>query len=225
MGSLESCWCGSNSGAKEVEQLAEDALPSWLTDNRGGKHDSTFILPRTRPHECRPPPLAPRMLLQHTQKEGQLLQCATAGQTQSGDGMFMNRARFMEDVTSLGPKRLNDVLSSPAKSTESNLLVPLKRVRQVLSWPCVECGGDLWQMRAIWDTVTPTTLPHVPWLHLGPDISASIKGLTMAAIQARARSQAITDQTQSKPNNFTLIMTRCVCQCTSSQDRSLTALN
>lgn len=47
----------------------------------------------------------------------------------------------------------------------------------------------------------------------------------MAAIQAPARSQAITDQTQSKPNNFTLIMTRCVCQYTSSQDNSLTAFN
>lgn len=69
-----------------------------------------------------PPPLTPDMRLQRTQKEGRLLQCATAGQMQSGDGMFMNRARFMEDVTSLGPKRLNDVHSSPAKSTESNLL-------------------------------------------------------------------------------------------------------
>lgn len=92
--SLLSHWDHSTEGQLDLRSFAvQDALPSCLTDNRGGKHDSTFILPRTRPHECRPPPLAPRMLLQHTQKEGQLLQCATAGQTQSGDGMFMNRAQ------------------------------------------------------------------------------------------------------------------------------------
>lgn len=91
--SLLSRWDHSTGGQLDLCSFAvQDALPSWLTDNRGGKHDSTLILPRTRPHECCPPPLTPHMRLQLTQKEGQLLQCATVGQTQSGDGMFMNRA-------------------------------------------------------------------------------------------------------------------------------------
>jgi len=77
-------WDHSTEGQLDLRSFAvQDTLPSWLTDNRGGKHDSTFILPRTRPHECCPPPLVPHMRLQHTQKEGQLLQCATAGQALS----------------------------------------------------------------------------------------------------------------------------------------------
>lgn len=62
--SLLSHWDHSTGGQLDLRSFAvQDALPSWLTDNRGGKHYSTLILPRTRPHECCPPPLTPLLLI------------------------------------------------------------------------------------------------------------------------------------------------------------------